>query len=106
MDYVLLVSRTARDRVEKSPDAMLDAVLDDGVARVQGGRLVSERRIRVAGRPARDFEVDAASGHRLACRLIVDPATSRSYFMTIAARPQRLAPERIAAFFDSFRIVE
>ena len=103
IEHLLSVMRGG-DEVAKDPEGLLDLVMAGAVRAVKGGRLTAQRRIQVAGRPAREFEVEAGS-QRLIMRLIVDPATSRTYQIVLASRPQRLEPARVAAFFDSFRLL-
>jgi hypothetical protein len=48
--------------------------------------------------------VEAGSGQTLLTRIVVDPVTGHFFQLVVASRPQRLQPERVAAFFESFRL--
>jgi hypothetical protein len=104
IDHMLIVMRGS-GQVEKKPEEILDFVRAGSVRGVKGGRLIAERRIKMAGLPGREFEVEAGSGQLLINRLIIDPSTGRMYMLSMTSRPQRVEPARVEAFFDSFRLL-
>jgi hypothetical protein len=86
------------------PKVILDHARDGSVANVKDGRLVSEERGRLAGRPGTDIVV-AGRGVTLRERMVIDrdKSKTRLYIIEYGTVPSDATNPRMQAFFDSIR---
>ena len=90
----------------KNAEGALDGARDGAVKAVKG-TIVSEKRIKVAGHPARDLAVSAqAEGTTLALRVRLIMAANRLYTLQVVVPGGSLAVAETEAtrFFDSLRL--
>jgi hypothetical protein len=60
----------------------------------------------VAGRPARDVQMDAAGDHITFTRIVLDPPRQRAFFIMVVSRKPRADAAVAKAFFDAFQLAE
>jgi predicted metal-dependent hydrolase len=69
---------------------------------LQGSRATNEKKITLAGRPGREFQVDVTGKGSLMVRVYLDK--NRFYALIAGGPPGKVAATDIQAFFDSFQI--
>lgn len=95
---VQLMPFSAFEDSERRLDRVRDSIVE--------GKVLSETRLTVNGRPARDVRVDSGKPATVSYRFILDPGAQELYVLSVMGVKPRMAESKISSFFDSFRFAE